>query len=91
MIAVKMESSLANIQNAVYNFFRIGAIAGFIAAVTILINLNHKGFRYLFRDKATKYWWVFVIACVIPFLVILYMFTIIFGKLSSSVQASLTI
>ncbi|MCX7928621.1 MAG: hypothetical protein N2558_02965 [Patescibacteria group bacterium] len=86
-----MNFSLETMQNASYQFLKIGAIAGFIAAATLIININYKGFNYLFKDKATKYWWVFVIACVIPFLVILYMFTIIFGKFSSSVQASLAI
>lgn len=83
--------SFESLLNAFYEFFRIGAIAGFVAAFTLLINLNYKGFNYLFKDKTTKYWWVFVVACVIPFLVIMYIFTIIFGSVSSSVQAGLTI
>jgi len=64
-------------------FLRYSAITGFIVVTTLLINLNHKTFRYVLKDNARKYWWLFVVFAVVPLLLFLYVFTFIFGKLFS--------
>lgn len=62
-------------------FLRYSSITGFIVVTTLVINLNHKAFRYVLKDNARKYWWIFVLFAVIPLLLFLYAFTFLFGKL----------
>jgi hypothetical protein len=89
MIKIDMGSlDSLQVSQALTEFFRIGAMAGFIAAVTLLINLNHKGFIFLFKDNARKYWWLFIVMCVVPFLLIIYVFTLMFGSFDSPSQPS---
>ncbi|OGM25115.1 hypothetical protein A2962_02320 [Candidatus Woesebacteria bacterium RIFCSPLOWO2_01_FULL_39_61] len=59
-------------------FVRYGAITGFIAVTTLVININHKAFNTIFREKARSFWWLFVISGIIPLLLFLYAFTLIF-------------
>jgi len=65
----------------IITFVRYSAIAGFIAIVPLIINLDFKAFRLVFKEKTATYWWFFVVLTVIPFLVLLYAFTKIFGRL----------
>jgi len=61
------------------SFFRYAAILGFISVAVLIINLNHKLFDTVFRDSAKKFWWLFVLVSVVPFLVIIYVFDFFFG------------
>ncbi len=64
-------------------FFRYGAIVGFISATTLVINLNHKAFNRILGENARSYWWLFVISALIPLLIALYIFSLLFGSLTS--------
>ncbi len=61
--------------------FRIGSITGFLATVTLLINVNYKVYQRIFKDKAKSYWWLFLLSALIPLLLFLYIFSLLFGKL----------
>ena len=60
-------------------FVRYGAITGFICVSVLIINLNHKLFNTVFRDSAKRFWWLFVLISLVPFLVIIYIFNFFFG------------
>ncbi len=59
-------------------FFRFSAIAGLIAAVTLLINLHYSAFRYIFKERTKTYWWLFIVMTVIPLFLFLYVFSLLF-------------
>ena len=61
-------------------FVRYSAIAGFIAATTLVININHKIFGKIFRENPRSYWWLFVISSLIPLSVFFYIFNLVFGS-----------
>lgn len=65
------------------NVIKYGAIAGFLATTTLLINLNNKLFLRVFKEKSKSYFWFFLIISIIPLLAFLYVFNALFGKLSS--------
>lgn len=64
-------------------FLRYSAITGFLVVTTLVINLNHKAFKYVLGDKSKSYWWLFVLFAVFPLLLFLYAFTFLFGRLFS--------
>jgi len=64
----------------VYIVFRTTAIAGFLTASVLLININHKAFKFVLKEKSKTYWWLFTVFTVVPLLVILQIFTIFFGR-----------
>jgi len=61
-------------------FLRYSAISGFIALSVLVINLSNKAFAKVFKENATKLWWLFVLLSLIPVLGIIYIFSRIFGK-----------
>jgi len=69
------------IPNQVMQFVHISAITGFIVVSTLVINMNYKIFNYVLKDNAKKYWWLFVTLAVIPLMLFLYTFTLLFEKL----------
>lgn len=60
---------------------RISSITGFLAAVTILINVNFKVYKRIFKDRAKSYWWLFLLSSVVILALFLYIFSLLFGKL----------
>ena len=60
-------------------FVRYSAIAGFIAATTLVVNINHKIFRKIFKENPGTYWWLFVVSSLIPLSVFFYIFSLVFG------------
>lgn len=61
-----------------YLVFRTTAIAGFLTASVLLININHKAFKFVFKEKSKTYWWLFTVFTVVPMLVILQVFSLFF-------------
>lgn len=60
--------------------FRISSIAGFIAAVTLIINLNFVAFRKVFKKRTRTYWWLFLVFMLAPLFLFLYIFNLFFGR-----------
>jgi hypothetical protein len=69
-------------------FLRWGAMLGFFVTAVLVINLNNKAFRFVFREHARSYFWFFLILSIIPLLVFIYLFNAFFGKLNLSFAAS---
>ena len=65
----------------IMTFVRYTAIAGFIAIVPLVINLDYKAFSLVFKEKTITYWWFFVVLTIVPLMVLLYAFSKIFGRL----------
>ncbi|OGM18276.1 hypothetical protein A2686_03690 [Candidatus Woesebacteria bacterium RIFCSPHIGHO2_01_FULL_38_10] len=77
----KIMTEMKTVEVNFMEFVRFTAIGGFITATTLLVNLNFKGFSFIFKEKTRTYWWLFLTLTVIPLLLFLYIFTLIFGKL----------
>lgn len=58
---------------------KVTAAAGFVTASVLLISLNHKVFKFIFKEKTASYWWLFTVLTVFPLLLILYIFSLLFG------------
>jgi hypothetical protein len=69
-------------------FLRYGAMLGFFVVSILIINLNNKAFRFVFREHAKTYFWFFLLLSIIPLLVFIYLFNAFFGKLNLSFAAS---
>jgi len=65
----------------IVQFIRFSAILGFIIFATFVINFNNKAFNYVLKEKAKKFWWLFILISIVPLLLFLYLFSIIFGKI----------
>jgi len=52
---------------------------GFLITATLIVGLNFKIFTNIFKDKASNYWWLFLVISTVPILVALYIYTIFFG------------
>ena len=63
----------------IMEFIRITAIGGFITTSTLVISLNFRAFNKVFSYNAKKLWWLFMLLMIIPLLITLYVFTLIFG------------
>lgn len=68
-------------------FLRYGAMLGFFVTSILVINLNNKAFRYVFKSHARSYFWFFMLLSIIPLLVFIFLFTTFFGKLNLSLAA----
>ena len=76
----------------IQSFFKFSAVVGFLATTTLLINLNHFTFQRVFGEgKSKSFWWLFVLFSVIPLLVILYIFNIVFNRISLEEQAKIVL
>jgi hypothetical protein len=64
----------------VYLVFRTTAIAGFVTASVLLININHRAFKWVLKEKSITYWWLFTVFTIVPLLMILQVFSIFFGR-----------
>lgn len=64
-----------------YEIIKLGALAGFIAASTFLINLNYKAFNHVFQKKTKIVWALFFTMTTLPLGIIILVFTYFFeGK-----------
>jgi len=64
----------------VYFAFRVTAIAGFVTSSVLLVNINHRAFKWVLKEKSKTYWWLFTVFTVVPLLVILQIFSLFFGR-----------
>src|SRR3972149_5607418 len=74
--------------NQTLSLFKYGAMLGFLVATVLLMNLNNKAFKYVFKDRAKSYFWFFLLLSVIPLLVFIYIFNLLFGRLSLAMGAN---
>jgi len=58
--------------------FKFSAITGFIISATLIINLSHKTFTNLFKEKTATYYWLFLLMMIIPLLFIIFIFSLLF-------------
>lgn len=68
-------------------FLKYGAMLGFFVTSVLVINLNNKAFKYIFKDHAKNYFWFFLLLSIIPLLVFIYLFNLFFGKLNLTFAA----
>ena len=59
-------------------FLRLSSFIGFMVTATFIINLNFKTFRSVFKEKTGHYWWLFLLITLIPLMVIIYLFSLLF-------------
>lgn len=71
-------ASTAVANQAGYEIIKFGALAGFIAASTFLINLNYKAFDRVFAKKTKIVWALFFTMTTLPLGIILLLFTYFF-------------
>jgi hypothetical protein len=60
---------------------RYSAFAGFIVSATLLVLLDYKAFKRVFKERVNELKWVFVISTVVILLLMIYIFTIFFQRL----------
>jgi len=70
----------SQIPQQLIEFVKFAAIIGLIATTTVVINLSNTAFRNVFRERTKTYWWLFATLTVIPLLVFLYIFSLLFKK-----------
>lgn len=63
----------------IQNVLKSVSLVGFLVTATLIVGLNFKIFTNIFKDKASNYWWLFLVISVVPLLVALYIYTIFFG------------
>lgn len=67
-----------SINTKLKDFVEFVAFLGFLVTATLLINLNFRGFKFVFGEKVRSYWWLFLLLTIVPLLVILYIFSLLF-------------
>ena len=55
------------------------ALLGFLITATLIVGLNFKIFTNIFKEKASHYWWLFLVISVVPILVAIYIYAFFFG------------
>jgi len=55
------------------------ALLGFLITATLIVGLNFKIFTNIFKEKASHYWWLFLVISAVPILVAIYMYAFFFG------------
>lgn len=48
------------------DFLTTAVFVGFLTVTTLLVGLNFKLFRFVFKDNIKHYWWLFLITALIP-------------------------
>lgn len=61
------------------NVLKTIAFLGFLVTATLIVGLNFKIFNNIFKDKASNYWWLFLVISAIPIVVAIYIFSFFFG------------
>jgi len=75
----KKMSDFSLIPPDMLELIRIIAIAGFVATATLVVSLNFKAFNQVFQSQTNKLWWLFLLLMIFPLMLILYIFSLIFG------------
>ena len=76
---LQLSGNIQNIESGVSNFFKMSVFVGFLVTTTLIVGLNFKIFKFVFKDSIQKYWWAFMLASLIPLFLLLYFFTLLFG------------
>ena len=71
---------LKSIPKEVLEVVKYAAIGGLVATTTLIVNLSNVAFRTVFHERTKTYWWLFAMFTIIPLLLFLYVFSLIFGK-----------
>lgn len=61
------------------NVLKTIALLGFLITATLIVGLNFKIFTNIFKDKASHYWWLFLVISAVPILVAIYIYAFFFG------------
>lgn len=61
--------------------FKLAGFVAFLAAATLFIGFNHKIFEVVLGEKSKTYWWLIACILIVPFLLILYVFSVLFGNI----------
>jgi hypothetical protein len=61
--------------------FKLVCFVIFLAASTLFIGFNHQMFTLVMGERSRSFWWLFVIIALVPLLLVLYAFSIIFGNI----------
>lgn len=71
---------LKSIPKEILDIVKYAAIAGLIATTTLIVNISNVAFRAVFHERTKTFWWLFAVFTIVPLLLFLYLFTLIFGK-----------
>jgi len=66
----------------VQNVLKTVSLLGFLITATLIVGLNFKIFTNIFKEKASHYWWLFLVVSAVPILVAIYIYTFFFGAKS---------
>jgi hypothetical protein len=48
------------------DFLTTAVFIGFLTTTTLVVGLNFKVFKFVFKDNIGKYWWLFLLSALIP-------------------------
>ncbi|QQS38903.1 hypothetical protein IPM62_06010 [Candidatus Woesebacteria bacterium] len=71
-----------NFNANVVTLIRLAAYVGLIFFTTVFVSLNFKTFKMLFKESTKSYWWLFLIISVIPLMILLSIFSLVFERKS---------
>ncbi|MFC1649318.1 hypothetical protein ACFL2C_01215 [Patescibacteria group bacterium] len=61
-------------------FVKLSSFVGFLACTALLVNMNRKVHGKVFKKGSRTYWLMFFVSSIIPLLLILYLFTVLFDS-----------
>lgn len=73
------------------NLVRLSAFGGFLVFAVILISLNHRAFTKFLGQRSKSFWWFILIFSIFPLLLILYIFSFLFGGFNLEKQGDLVL
>lgn len=68
---------------SLYPILKFGAMIGFVICSVLVISLNYSVFKRIFKERTNSMWWLFLSITVIPFVVMIGIFTILFDRSSN--------
>ncbi len=74
----QISGSVASLESGIGSFLKTSVFAGFLVTTTLIVGLNFKIFKFVFKDSILKYWWAFMLVSLIPLFLLLYFFTLLF-------------
>ncbi len=69
-----------NLNSAFVAILKFGAMLGFIICSTLVVGLNFKAFKRIFEERTATMWWLFLGISVIPFVMMVGIFTMLFKE-----------
>lgn len=74
-----------------FHLVSLASFFGFIVLAVIVINLNYHAFTKFLGQRSKSFWWFFLIFSLFPLLLILYIFSFLFGGFDLKKQADLVL